>query len=222
MQRQTQQGFDSSNVARGTLGAGQGDAMKAQLANDTISKILDQNRALDISAAQTNRGDQLNALNASEALAQGQLGRAQGSYNTTLGGQTAQAGVNQAAAGSALSRSIAGESNQQAAAASRLGMANFDESQQQANAAEQYKAYQSQVAQAQDAVNRVLAQFGINQGVANNAQQNYGTDIASQLAAAQLGENQRQFNSTLGFNYNQLDQNGQLGLLNWLIQSGSV
>lgn len=222
MQKQQQEQLDQSAAARGVVGSGQMDALRSALGQNTVNNILTGNRNIDIAAAQTNRQDQLNALNASEALAQGQLGRSVLGYNTGLAGQTAQAGLNQAGAASALQRSIAGESNQQQAAASRLANAGFTFGQQQANADQNYKGYQSQVAQSQDAVNRILAQFGINSAVAGNAQQNYGTQLGAGLSAAQLGENQRQFNNTLGFNYNQLDQQGQLGLLQYLLSSGAM
>lgn len=79
----------------------------------------------------------------------------------------------------------------------------------QFNAGQQQQDYQNRI-------NQALSQFGINQGVAGNAQQNYAGD----LAGWQAGEGRRQFNNTLGFNYNQLNQNGQNSLLQFLIQSG--
>lgn len=72
----------------------------------------------------------------------------------------------------------------------------------------------------QDALDRQLKQFGINQSVAQQAGNNYAQDISTWLAQNNLGldylkfgENQRQFNNTLGFNYNQLDANTQAAIL---------
>lgn len=175
MAGQNQSTMDQGNVASGRLGSGQAEAASQNNRQQAINAILTGNRNTDVTAASTNRSDQLNALGASSSLAQDQLGRAINGYTTTLGGQQAQASEN-------------------------------------------YKAEQ-------DGLNRILAQFGINTGVANNAQQNYSQDLASQLQAfqqslqtSQFGENQRQFNDTLGYNYNALDQNGQNSLLQYLSQ----
>jgi len=79
-----------------------------------------------------------------------------------------------------------------------------------------------------DSLNRLLQQFGINQGVASNAQGNFSADVANSLGlnSQQLDmlrylEGQREFNDNLGFNYNQLDQNGQQSLLNYLMSIGA-
>lgn len=195
MQRQLQQGYDQNNAARGTLGGGFAQAQQGQLANNAVNSILTGNRNLDVQAAQTNRADQLNALNASEQIGQGQMGRSTQGYGAQLAGQQAQAGQN-------------------------------------------FQGFQSRVASQQDAVQRALAQFGINQGVAANRQQNYGQDLGAEMALEQLKQNsaginnagqfnlanflegQRQFNGNLGFNWAQLDQQGQGTLMDWLMRNG--
>lgn len=197
MAGQNQQGFDQSAVARGTIGSGAADANARANHEAAINAILSGNRDVDIKAASTNRADELGALGASEGLAAGQLGRATSAFGTNL------------------NRAIAGDSQNQFKSSQQLSV-------DQANADQQYKSEQDQLS-------RLLAQFGVNTGVANNAQQNYGADLAAalqkftnQLDTAKFGENQRQFNDTLGYNYNALDQSGQQSLLNYLqsLQNG--
>lgn len=196
MASQTQQGMDASGAARGTLGSGAADANTRANHEAAINSILTGNRNTDITAASTNRQDELNAASASEALAQGQLGRATSSYSTGL------------------NRAIAGDSQNQFKSSQQLAV-------DQANADQQYKAEQDQLT-------RLLSQFGVNTGVANNSQQNYGADLAAQLQqftqsldTSKFGENQRQFNDTLGYNYNALDQSGQQSLLSYLQSIGA-
>jgi hypothetical protein len=195
MAQQAGQQLSSGAAARNMVGSGATSAGLRNIDMDTINRILSGNRGVDITAAQTNRGDELNALNAGEQVAQGQLGRATQGYGTQLAGQTAQAGLNKDAVASALQRAIAGEQSNQFGSQFGLSVGK-------ANADENYRANQ-------DAVQRLMAQFGINTGVAQNAQQNYALDLDTQ----KFLENQRQFNNTLGFNYNNLDQNGQLALV---------
>lgn len=123
MMQQTQAGFDTSAGSR--LGSGALNAAGRDNTMSTIGRILDSNRGIDINAAQTNRQDELNALTSSEALASGQLGRAVSGYNTTLGGQTAQAGLNVQANTSALQRAIEGEHEKQIAAEQAMNSAQF-------------------------------------------------------------------------------------------------
>lgn len=91
---------------------------------------------------------------------------------------------------------------------------------QTAQADENYRGFQSQQQAVADAVQRALSQFAINQGVAGNAAQNYNTDVAAQFQGADLAERARQFNNTLGFNYNQLDQNSQNLLIDFFLRGG--
>lgn len=196
MRDQAQSGMDQSNVAAGRLGSGQATANTMGNQQNAINAILTGNRNTDIQAASTNRADTLNALTASSGLAQDQLQRAISGYQTTLGGQQAA------------------DQQGQFASTQDLGV-------QQANAQQKYLAEQDQL-------QRLLSQFGINTGVAQNAQQNYGADLAAQLQqftqnldTKKFGENQRQFNDTLGYNYNALDQSGQSSLLDYLRSIGA-
>jgi len=69
MQQQQQQQMDQGFAARGTLGSGAADALRARLGQDTVNNILTGNRNLDITAAQTNRQNELDAMNAGNAYA---------------------------------------------------------------------------------------------------------------------------------------------------------
>lgn len=165
-------------VAHGTLGSGRTDAFRANSANNVNNAILSGNRATDQAALATNRQDQLNALGASSALQQDQLGRATSAYGTGLQGQLANASEQQAGY----------------------------KSQADANNA----AYQRALATAQNAQSiygqDLGAEFGRNAG---------NLDLAKFLESQQqftrnLNQNANQFNSGLGYQYNALDQSGNL------------
>ncbi len=101
-----------------------------------------------------------------------------------------------------------------------LSFGNAGFQRQQAQADENYRGNQ-------DALNRILSQFGINQGVAQNAQQNYAQDLSSflgldsaELERQRLEQQGRQFAETMGLNYDQLDQQGQLSALQYLMNYG--
>ena len=169
---------------------------RAQGDQNINNAILSGNRAVDLSALATNRQDQLNALTASSGLAQDQLGRATSAYGTRLSGQQAQDAAN-------------------------TSHASYGLGVDQGNAAQQFLGYQSQADANNAAFQRALA-------LAQNAQTNYGQDMSAQLgnqsanldlqkfleSQAQYQQNlaaqKDQFGQTLKFNYNQLDQNGNL------------
>lgn len=131
MGQQNQSLLDRSAVSRGTLGSGAQRAMQGDNLQQVLGQILDSNRNIDIQQVTQNRQDQLNALTAAEQVLNGQLGRANQNYGTSL---------------------------------------------------QQWLA------------------------------ENNGT-----MDWARFFENSRQFNNTLGFNYNSLDQQGQLSMLQWLM-----
>lgn len=131
MGQQNQSQLDRSAVSRGTLGSGAQQAMQGENLQHVLGQILDSNRSIDIQQVAQNRQDQLNALQAGESVLNGQLGRANQNYGTSL---------------------------------------------------QQWLA------------------------------ENNGT-----MDWARFFENGRQFNNTLGFNYNSLDQQGQLSMLQWLM-----
>lgn len=86
-------------AARGMGMGGSMDAGLRRLGESQISGNIANNRAIDIGAAQTNFGDRLNTLGASNDFLGQQLGRAQSGYQTGLMGQQAQAEENARAYG---------------------------------------------------------------------------------------------------------------------------
>lgn len=186
MEKQNQALLDQDAIARGVVGSGNSDALAQKNLQDALNSILTSNRNVDVTAAQTNRQDELNALTASSGVAQDQLNRALAGYNAGLSGAQFNLGVGQA------------------------------------NAAEKYKAQQA-------ALDQAMKQEGINESVAQNAQGNYQQQLAAafgqnsaNLDLSKYLEGIRQFNDTLGFNYNNLDQNAQLAVLQAILNGGSA
>lgn len=202
MQQQTQSGYDQQFGAMGRLGSGA--AMAARMGNDqnAMNNVLSGNRDMDIRAASTNRQDQLNALSASDAMMSGQMGRATQGYGASLAGQQAQAGANQQQASSALQNSIAQEQMRQAQFDSGFRNSNFDFTQQQANANQGFLGYQSQL-EAQ--------RFKEQQRQANAG---FG------LQGQSLGQQSQFHNDQMNFNYDQMDNNSQLAMLQLLANQG--
>lgn len=193
MRGQRQQGLDQNAIARGVVGSGQVSAQGAGYENDMMNQILESNRNLDVTAAQTNWADRLQALQASEALASGQMGRATQGFGAQLAGQQAQAGTRQAAATSGLQRDQLMND-----AGYRNAALDFDV--QKANAGEAQFANQS-------AVQKLLSQFGINQGVAEAGRSNYALDLQAEnqrntslLDSWRAQEQARQANAALQTN----------------------
>lgn len=186
--------FAQGAVGRGTLNSGRTDAFRSNNDQNINNAILSGNRSTDLAAIAQNRKDQLDALTASSGIAQDQLGRASNSYTTGLTGQTALD-------------------------ASKLNHAGFGFQVDTGNANQQQLQYQSQKAANDAAFQRSLA-------LAQNAQANYGQDVsaklgfdASNLDVQRFLAQQQQFGDTLGFNYNQLDQNGNLQQQNNLLNA---
>ncbi len=177
--------YATGAVGRGTLNSGAADAFRSNNNSNVNNAILSGNRATDLAAINQNRQDQLNALTASSGLQQDQLGRATNSYNTALGGQTALD-------------------------TSKLNHAQFGFGVDNANANQQQLQYQSQKAANDAAFQRALQLSQNNQAI-------YGQDVATKLGLDSSNldyqkylTQKQQFGDQLGFNYNQLDQNGNL------------
>lgn len=151
-------------AARGVSGGGAELADTNRLYNTADANILAGNRAIESQAAQQNFQDRLNTMGAVNDVLNSQMGRATQAYSNTLAGQNAQANANQAAAASGFQK------------------AGFDLSKTGAQAAENLTRYNTDRQNQQDQLNRKLDQFGINQAVTGNAQDNYKTDSANYFA----------------------------------------
>lgn len=248
MARQLGQQAGSIGAARGLQGNGSavGQAQRA-VDQNMLAEILGGNRDIDLQKMQQDRADELQALQASEALQQGQLGRSRDAFSSTLLGQTTQATDDRSVSQDAL----------------QSGLAEFDARMQgnRFNADERFRQFETERGAQDASLQRALAQFGVNQGVNESNQQNYGMDLdayfrqkdadqakanlsvqqqlgqggltldAKKLAEQrrqfnlghaldrlQFGEGARQFNSDLGFRYNQLDTNSNQALLASLLK----
>lgn len=238
MQTQGMQGAAQSAAARGMTNGGAFAGQQRALEGDTMNRVLTGNRDLDIAAAEQNRQDQLNALSASNQMLSGQMDRATQGFGAQLAGQTAQAGDTRAASQDAIQRAIQGfDANMQSS--------GMDLQQQAMNAEERYKQFAT-VRAAQDAeLQRVLQQFGVNQGVVDSgradaslalqgelgrgglaidqqrlAQQGSQFDKGYDLDILRFLEGQRQSDNSLGFNYTQLGANQQNALTNAILGIG--
>jgi hypothetical protein len=233
MQQQIAQAIRQGAVGRGAVDSGRTLAREEGAFGDMLNQVLTGNRDIDIAAAQTNRADQLQALGAIESLLSGQMGRASTVFGNTLQGQTAQAADSRTAAQDAIARAITGYD------ASRQG-AEFDLRQQGANADERFRGHQSERSAEDAALQRVLAQFGIDESVANNTLANRGETRADaafglqrelgigglELDRFRTGEQSRQFDESnalniLQFLEQQRQHNNNLGFnYNQLQNSG--
>jgi hypothetical protein len=113
---------------RGSLGArgidpnsAYGQSLARGVMGDTNSAILSGNRALDIQAAQTNRNDLLQAMEAGNTFQNSALQRAIGGYGATLSGAQAQGNEQQRYLDSLYQQFGAGMQGNQLAVQSRLG-----------------------------------------------------------------------------------------------------
>ncbi len=207
------------------------------LDHDLINSLITSNRDIDIAAKATNRADMLKALDTAGTALSNQSGRSTDAYRNTLAGQGAQADsdyridnanddarrfdytVGEDSRRSDndfdLRRYLAGEGLQQNAAASEMGNAEFVFNQQDANRAKTLQEW--------------LATQGVNMDMGKFAETVHqfktatGLDLLKILEQQRefdgsMGENQRQFNNTLGFNYTNLGLNQQNSMLGSLME----
>jgi hypothetical protein len=164
--------------------SGLAGADQRRIGNAALGDIMSGYRDIDIAAADRARADQLNALQASEGIAQGRGNRASQFYQTGLQGQMAQQELlraqnasEQAATQFGLTRGIAQEGLNQAGADSAFRGAQFNAQQQGMQADENFRAWQSQFQPAQFAADQAARQEQLNQAGAQSGLQNYQTDM---------------------------------------------
>ncbi len=159
MQSQLGSQMNMRDAAAGRLSGGANLASQRNLGQDTMGQILSGYRDTDIAAGSQNWQDQLQALQASEGLAQGRFGRANQGWQNTFQGQMAQEGLNQQ-----------GNDN-------LFRNAQFDLSRQGMQAGENQFAFGAQFEPANFQRDSFLAQQGLNQQGANSAAGAYGQDL---------------------------------------------
>jgi hypothetical protein len=194
MGQQYNQQAQDNLAARGfSVGGGQADAARRASQDSVMSAILGQNRDIEIGAANQNRTDELNALNASEGILQGQQVRGGEIYNNTLKGQGMQAEDKRMVSQDAINRSL-GQFG------ADMDTANFGLGVQQANRGDYWTGQQL-------GLQRELGVggLGIDQQRVNNQDSQFGQNHA--LNVLGFLEGQRTSNNNLGFNYDQLNSN---------------
>lgn len=151
-----QQANGGSAAARGVYGGGGQGAANQQSEFDFGQGLIGGYRDIDQKALATNRGDELNALGASNTYLNSDASRQSQSTRDILATEQAR------------------EQAAQAAAASRLGVSNLDLSAQSAAAADNRAAADSHMTAEQAALDRAIKQAGLNQASSASGQSNYG------------------------------------------------
>jgi hypothetical protein len=223
-------------AARGTAGGGFAGALDRRINDAASSEILRNNRDVDIAAAQTNFRDRLNALSAGDSVLNNQMGREATAFDSLLRGQTAQAGANQAAADSRFRTADFG--------LRREGMQadeNFRGFDSRRGAED--RGLQRQIAQADidraiaghnsgnyfsgrdaDRGDRALDLQGelgrgglsLDRDRLNSANDQFGKNFG--LNIMQFLEGRRQADNGMGFNWAQLNQNGQQSMMDNILR----
>lgn len=243
MAKQLQDQLGENVASRGlSSGGGFANSNARRIGENSISQILGANRDIDIQKAQTDRSDQLNALGAASDVMSGQMNRASQGYQNTLAGQSAQAGEGKFTTQSNLDRNsqdlqrqgmqadenYRGWGSQKSLDDAAFQRAMGQEGLNQAGADSKFRQYgqDSQnyfgMRDAGRADQNLALQGELGRGgLANDskriAQNDRQFDLSHILARQQFGENQRQFNGSMGLSYNQLDQQGQLEQLRQML-----
>ena len=210
-----------------SAGGGTSQAVQAAYDQQLIDSLINSNRELDINAATTNRQNLLDALAAAESVQGGRVSRASTNFQNTLAGQSAQAdsdfrrdqlGENQRQFDSqyGLQRYQAEEGNNLVAADSALRNADFEYGQMKDDRSM--------------ALQELLGKGGLDldrqklEEQAKEFKAATGLDLMKLIEDTRrfdttFGENQRQFNNNLAYNYTGLNLNQQNGLLNYLLSA---
>lgn len=207
----------SSAAARGVSGGGNEAGINRRIYDSASSNILRNNQDLDINAAQTNRQNELDALGAAEQMLSGQMGRATAGFGATLAGETAQADANRAGVASNFDRSRFEMDK---------GLSQFGINQAIAgNARDNYATDLSAYFGNRDAnrsdraldINRELGQGGLDIDRSRLTETGRQFDAGHGLDIMRFLEGQRQADNSLGFNYSQLNQQGQQSLIDRIL-----
>ncbi len=204
LQRQSANQLKAGLAARGiNANSGYGLGQQRALMADTNSNLLNSLRGLDITAAQTGRQDQLNALNAANQFQNLGFQQALGGYQAALQGMDANRNEQQLAIQSALQNWNTNQQAQQLASQSQLA-ANSNSNQAQS-------------------IQNQMRQFGENLGF-QREQFDFGKQQqAEQMAAAERARGQQQANweDQMAFQYQQANQSQWNSLLDYLMGGGN-
>lgn len=220
MSQQLQQQAAQRGATTGMSGLAGAD--QRRIGNAALGDIMSGYRDIDIAAADRLNSDRLNALQASEGIAQGRGNRASQFYQTGLQGQMAQEELRRAQNASeqnatqfGLTRGIAQEGLNQAGADSAFRATQFNAQQQGLQADENFRAWQSQFAPAEFLQNQAMQQEGLRQAGADSAMGAYRTDLDAfnawkddQTRNRQLDIQQQLGQGGLGIDQQRLAQQG--------------
>lgn len=180
MQAQTLGQAQQSGAARGMMNSGWMDTQQRKASENLISQLTQGYRDTDLKAAQTNRQDQLNALQGADAFQTNQMNRSTSGYQSQLSGQVAQ------------------QQLQQVAAQSQMQIATLMDQRQQLEAQEHQFGANYQLTQAKAQLDAQIANE-------SNRLQASQQQLSQHLAQQEFDENVRQFNANLAEKKRQYD-----------------
>lgn len=204
MANQLRQANQQAAAGRGFNPAGGSVAASNRLTDENlVNAILGKNRDIEIGAASQNRQDELNALQASEGILSGQVGRGSEVYGNILKGQGLQAADDQQVSQDAINRAIAQFSGD-------MQGANFKLGQDQANRDDYWRGISTDLQRELGVGGLDLDRSRLNQQ-GDQFNQSYGLDVLRFL------EGQRQSDNNLGFNYNTLNSQNNNNMMNYIM-----
>lgn len=185
MQQQLMDKAAMDSALRGVSGGGAEVALRSRIGEAAMSDVLRGNRAIDLQKMSQDRVDQIQALQASDALMGNRLGRSISGYNTGLAGQLAQAGEN-------LRGTQMAQQNYATDLDAFFNRLGADRGDRQLNIQQQ------------------LGQGGLDLDARRISQQGDQFNLSHQLAQRQFEEAMRQFNARMGFDWANFDYNAQM------------
>ncbi len=145
-------------AGRGTFGGGRHLAREQGIRQDTADALLRQSRDLSIQQAQTNRADELAAMDAANQFLTGQAGRAAELFRTGLTGEELRETSRQEAATSQQRAAQLGLTREELQAQEGQQAAKFGLTREELQAQQQQLEFQSRQAAESDLIDRFLQQ----------------------------------------------------------------
>jgi len=188
---QDREALERNRISSGMFGGGFHQAQDRRLREGTSQRLIEGNRAIALAKAERDRLDQIGASDAATSFMNSRMNRATQGYNATLGGQMAQEQLNQAGS------------------ASGLEVGRFKRETEDRAAAERK-------AQIASEIQRIMFDFDQEGRGLDEHRFDYGTRVGG----AQFGENRRQFDAGMGYQYSALGANQQQALINAILNGG--
>jgi hypothetical protein len=197
LQRDQLSGAQQDAARRGFGGVAQ--PLQNRIQDQFTSQLMGSYRDIDLAKVAQDRQDELAAMQAGDAFMNNDLQRSTQGYQTTLSGQMAQ------------------EQLRQQQAASEMDVASMMDRRQQMEAAEQQIAYQNELSR-----QGMLGNFGMNVAQLQEGQRQFGLNFGENQRQfnQNFGEGQRQWNGGMNFNYQNMANNNQNQLIQYLMSLG--